>query len=122
MDIPLNDPSMQESDDEQLLTLQDYDFDIDIEGELVRILSSFPQEGIDKEGEQNDHSSIVDSLKCKSIEDPSRAQLHNHCLVDNNLGQRSSHTDLSDFDHTLTEEENVENNLISFEHKSYDCK
>ena len=39
MDMPLNDPSIQENDDEKMSTLQDYDFNIDIEGELVRILS-----------------------------------------------------------------------------------
>ena len=79
MDVPLNDSSMQESDDYQISTLQDYDLDIDIEGELIKILSSLAQEGTNKEGEQNDHyqePSIVESLICESIEDP-------HCLVDN---------------------------------------
>ena len=83
-------------------------------------MSSFPHEGTNKEGEQNDHPSIVDLLRCKSIEYPSRAQLHNHFLVDKNLGQHSNHMDFLDFDHTLTEEENVDNNLISFEDKSHD--
>ena len=60
-------------------------------------------------------------IRCKSIEDPSRAQPHNHRLIDNNLGQCSSHIDFdSDFDHILTKEENVENNLTSFEDKSHD--
>ena len=112
---------MQENNDEQMSTLHDCNFDIDIEGEPLIILLSFPHEGTNKEGEQNDHPSIVVSLRCKSIEDPSRAQLHNHCLVDNNLGQYSSHTYFnSDLVHILIEEENVENNMTSFEDKSHD--
>ena len=52
MDMPLNDSLMQENDDnEQISTLQDYDLSIDIEGKLLRILTSLPEE----EGEQNDH-------------------------------------------------------------------
>ena len=52
VDMPLNDSSMQENDDnEQISTLQDYNLGIDIEGELIRTLSSLPEE----EGEQNDH-------------------------------------------------------------------
>ena len=118
IDMHLNDFSMQENNDEQMSTLHDYNFDVDIEGEPVRILSSSPHEGTYKEGEWNDHPSIVDSLRCKSIEDPSRAQLHNHCMVDNNLGQYSSHTDFnSNLDHILTKEENVENNMTPFEDK-----
>ena len=50
--MPLNDSSMQESDDDQISTLQDYDLDIDIEGELIKILSSLAQEGTNKEGKQ----------------------------------------------------------------------
>ena len=94
--MPLSDPSMQGNDDEKMSTLQDYDFDIDIEGELIRFLSSLPKEGTNKEREQNDHFQepyIVDSLIRESIEDPYREQLHNHCLVDDNLSQCSSHTD-----------------------------
>ena len=37
VDMPLNDSSMQESDDDQISTLQDYNLDIDIEGELIKI-------------------------------------------------------------------------------------
>ena len=33
VDMPLNDSSMEESDDDQISTFQDYDLDIDIEGE-----------------------------------------------------------------------------------------
>ena len=54
------------------------DLGIDIEGELLRILSSLPEEGTYKEGEKNYHyqePSIVDSLSCESIKDP-------HFLVD----------------------------------------
>ena len=40
VDMPLNDSSMQESDANQIPTLQDYDLDLDIEGELIKILSS----------------------------------------------------------------------------------
>ena len=40
LDMYLNDSSMQESDDDQISTLQYYDLDIDIEGELIKILSS----------------------------------------------------------------------------------
>ena len=79
VDMPLNDSSMQENNDEQMSTLQDCNFDIDIEGELIKIWSSLAQEGTNQEGEQNNHyqeSSIVDTLICKSIEDP-------HGLVDN---------------------------------------
>ena len=36
----------------KISTLKDYDLGIDIEGELLRILSSLPEE----EGEQNDHT------------------------------------------------------------------
>ena len=45
MNMPLNDPSIQKNDDEEMSTLKDYDLDIDIEGELGRILSSLLQEG-----------------------------------------------------------------------------
>ena len=55
MNTPLNGPSIQENDDEEMSTLQDYDLDIDIDEENIRILSSLPQEGTYKEGEQNDH-------------------------------------------------------------------
>ena len=44
IDIPLNDFSMQENNDEQMSTLPECNVDIDIEGELVRILSSSPHE------------------------------------------------------------------------------
>ena len=84
MDMPLNDSLMQENDDnEQISTLHDYDLGIDIEGELLRILSSLPKE----EGEQNDHyqePSIVDSLICESIKDP-------HCLVDDYFNSNVDH-------------------------------
>ena len=36
VDMPLNDSLMQESDDDQISTLQDYDLDIDIEGERIK--------------------------------------------------------------------------------------
>ena len=39
VDIPLNDSSMQERDDDQISTLQNYGLDIDIEEEIIRILS-----------------------------------------------------------------------------------
>ena len=55
MNMPLNDPSIQENDDDQMLTLQKYDLNIDIEGELIIIFSSLAQEGTNKEGEKNDH-------------------------------------------------------------------
>ena len=87
VDMPLNDSSMQESDDDQISTLQDYDHDIDIEVELIKILSSLAQEGTNKEGEQNDHyqePSIVESLICESVGDP-------HCLVDSYLDSNIYH-------------------------------
>ena len=68
----LNDSLMQGSDDDQISTLQDYDLDIDIKGELIKILSSLAQEGTNEKGEQNDHyqePSKVESLICESIED-----------------------------------------------------
>ena len=37
MDMPLNDSLMRENDDDQISTLQDYDFDIDVEGELIKM-------------------------------------------------------------------------------------
>ena len=98
LSVPLNDPSTRENDDnEQISTLQDYDLGIDIEGELLRILSSLPEEATDKEGEQNDHyqePSIIDSLIYESIEDP-------HCLVDDYLD--------SNFDHILEEDQSRDN-------------
>ena len=87
-------------------TLEYYDLDIDIEGELIGILSSLPQEGTNEEGEQNDYyqdSSIIDSLIYESIEDP-------HFLVNN-------YCDL-DFDQNSEEEENFENNTTSSERQS----
>ena len=53
MNMPLNDLSIQENGDEEMQTLHDYDLDIDIEGELIKILSSVSQEGTTKE--QNDY-------------------------------------------------------------------
>ena len=53
VDMPLNDSSMQTSDNDQISILQDYDLDIGIEGELIKILSSLAQEGTNKEEEQN---------------------------------------------------------------------
>ena len=38
VDMPLNESSMQKSDNDQILP--DYDLDIDIEGEIIKILSS----------------------------------------------------------------------------------
>ena len=81
----LNDPSTQENDDEQVSTLQDYDLDVDIEEELIRIFSSLAQEGIDNEGKQNyqyQESSITDSLIYESIEDLP-------CLVEDNFNHIS---------------------------------
>ena len=52
VEIPLNDSSMQESDNDQISTLQDYDLDTDIEGELIKILSSIAQKSTNREGEQ----------------------------------------------------------------------
>ena len=46
MNVPLNDPSIQENDDEQMPTLQVYDLDIGIERELIRIFSSLAIRGI----------------------------------------------------------------------------
>ena len=43
--MPLNEFSMQENNDEKMSTLQNCNFDIDIEGEPLRTLSSFPREG-----------------------------------------------------------------------------
>ena len=85
VDMPLNDSSMRENDDDQISTLQDYDLHIDIEGELIKILSSL-------EGEQNDHCqepSKVESLICESIEDP-------HCLVDDYLDSNFYHSSEED--------------------------
>ena len=45
MNMPLNDPSIQENDDEEISNPQDYDLDIDIEEGIIRIFSSLPQEG-----------------------------------------------------------------------------
>ena len=50
MDMPLNDFSLRENDDDQISIFQDYDLDIDIEGELIKILASLSQEGTNKEG------------------------------------------------------------------------
>ena len=36
VNMPLNESSMQKSDNDQISTLQDYDLDIDIEGELIK--------------------------------------------------------------------------------------
>ena len=55
IDMPLNEFLIQENNDEKISTLSDYKFDIDIEGEPPRILSAFPHDDIDKEGEQNHH-------------------------------------------------------------------
>ena len=57
---PLNQHQMclstrENDDNEQISTLQNYDLGIDIEGELLRILSSLQEESTDKEGEQNYH-------------------------------------------------------------------
>ena len=93
--MPLNDSSMQESDDDQISTLQDYDLDINIEGELIKILSSLAQEGTNKEGEKNDHyqeSPIAKSITCESIEDP-------HCLVDDYLDSNLYHISEEDQSH-----------------------
>ena len=111
MNMPLNDPSIQENDDDQMLTLQDYDLDIDIEGELVKILSSLTQEGTNKEGEQNNHyqePSKVESLICESIEDP-------HCLVDDYLD--------SNFDHISEEDQSHDNYdmIVSGPNKKHPC-
>ena len=38
MEVPLNDSSMEENNDEKMSIFQDYKFDIDIEGEPVSIL------------------------------------------------------------------------------------
>ena len=93
--MPLNDSSMQENDDDQISTLQDYDLDIDIEGELIKIWSSLAQEGTNQEGEQNDYyqeSSLVDTLICESIEDP-------HCLVDDYFESNFDHISKEDQSH-----------------------
>ena len=95
VDMPLNDSSMQENDYDQISTIQDYDLDIDIEGELIKSWSSLAKEGTNQEGEQNNHyqeSSIVDTLICDSIEDP-------HGLVDNYF----------DPDHILEEDRSHDN-------------
>ena len=60
-------------------------------------MSSLPQEGTDKEGEQNDNyqePSIVEFLIYESIEDP-------HCLVDDYLD--------SNFDHISEEDQSRDN-------------
>ena len=109
--MSLNDSSMQESDDYQISTLQDYDLEIDIEGELIKILPSLAQEGTNKKGEQNDHyqePSIVDSLRYESIEDL-------HCLADDYFE--------SNFDHISEEDQSHENYdmIVSEPDKKYPC-
>ena len=80
-------------------------FDIDIEGELIKIWSSLAQEGTNQEGEQNDHyqeSSIAESITYESIEYP-------HCLVDDYLD--------SNFDHISEEDQSHGNyDMIVSEH------
>ena len=49
VDMPLNDSSMRDNDDDQISTLQDYDLDVDIEGEVIKMVSSLAQEGTNKE-------------------------------------------------------------------------
>ena len=98
--VLLNDPSTQENVDEQVSTLQDYDLDVDIEEELIRIFSSLAQEGIDNEGEQNDQyqePSITDSLICESIE-------YLPCLVDDNFNHISEEEQSHDNYDTIVNE------------------
>ena len=71
VDMPLNDSSMQENDDGQISTLQGYD--LNIEGELIKIWSSLAQESTNKEGEQNDHyqeTSLVEPSIGEVIKEP----------------------------------------------------
>ena len=120
--MPLNDSSMQESDNDQISTLQDYDLDIDIEGELIKILSSLAQEGTNKEEEKNDHyqeTSLVEPSIGEVIKEFLKEQLHSHCLIDDNLSQYPTYPNLdSDLDHITAEEEKVEINQTSVEEQS----
>ena len=110
----MNDSSMQESDDDQISTFQDYDLNIDIEGELIKILSSLAQEGTNKEGEQNDHyqeTSLVEPSIGEVIQELLKEQLHSHCLIDDNLSQCATYPNLDSYlDHITAEEEEVEIN------------
>ena len=79
---------MQKNDNDQISSLQDYDLDIDIEGELIKILSSLAQEGTNEEGEQNYHyqeTSLVEPSIGRVIKEFLKEQLHSHCLIDDNL-------------------------------------
>ena len=93
MSVPLNNVSIQENviEYEQISTPQYYDLNIDLEGELKKILqstfSSFPKEGTELELTQerelinhHEENSKVEHPIFESIKDLFEEKFHNHCF------------------------------------------
>ena len=74
-----------------------------------------------KEPNHHQEASIVEPSISESIKEPLEEELHSHCLIDDNLSQFPTYSNLdSDLDHITAEEENVEISKTSIE--EHTCK